>query len=115
MAYTSDITLEQFALVEKYLPKKKTTKPRKWSYYELFNAMLYILVGGSQWRNLPNDLPPWKTVHHYFLTWSKLEIFDEILKKTLKNGDYNKVKINIQLYYSQIPKARKIQIGRLKT
>jgi len=25
---------------------------------------------------LPNDLPNWKTFHHYFLTWSKAEIFD---------------------------------------
>lgn len=56
---------------------------------------------------LPKDLPPWKTVHHYFLTWSKEEIFDEILKKNLKIGDYNKVKMNIQLYYSQTPKVPK--------
>jgi len=74
------------------LPKKKTTRPRKYSYYTLFNSILYVLISGCQWRMLPNDLSNWKTVHHYFLTWSKDEIFDEILKKSLKSGDYNKVK-----------------------
>jgi transposase len=108
MSYPSDLTLEQFSLFEDLLPKKKMTKPRKHSYFELFNAILYVLITGCQWRMLPNDLPNWKTVHHYFLTWSKLETFDEILKKSLKNGDYNKVRINIQLYYSPIHKVQKI-------
>ena len=59
---------------------------------------------------LPNDLPKWKTVHHYFTTWSKLELFDEMLKKTLKSSDYKKVGQNIQAYYSQILKAPKTPI-----
>lgn len=114
MSYPTDLTPEQFKLIEDILPKKKTTRPRKHSYYTLFNAILYVLISGCQWRLLPNDLPNWKTVHHYFLTWSKEEIFDEILKKSLKNGDYNKIERNIQLYYSQTPRAQKIQIGKVK-
>lgn len=63
---------------------------------------------------LPNDLPPWKTVHHYFLTWSEEEVFDEMLKKSLKTSDYNKAKKNIQLYFSPTPKVPKTQMSRLK-
>jgi transposase len=114
MPYQTDLTLEQFKLIEDFLPKKKTTRPRKYSYYQIFNAILYVLISGCQWRMLPNDLPNWKTVHHYFLTWSKLEVFDQMLKKTLKPLDYKKVETNIQLYYSQTPRAVKIQIGRVK-
>jgi len=84
MSYPTDLTPEEFQLIEDLLPQKKVTRPRKYSYYEIFNAILYVLICGCQWRVLPNDLPNWKTVHHYFLTWSKDEIFDEILKKSLK-------------------------------
>jgi transposase len=114
MSYSSDLTSAQFKLIEELFPQKKITRPRKHSYYEIFNAILYLLISGCQWRMLPNDLPNWKTVHHYFLTWSKLEVFDEILKKSLKNGDYNKAKMNIQLYSLQTLKAPKILTGRVE-
>ena len=114
MSYPTDLTQEQFNLIVELLPKKKLTKPRIHSLYDLFNAILYVLVSGCQWRLLPNDLPPWKTVHHYFLTWSEDEVFDEILKKSLKIGDYNKAKTNIQLYSLQTLKVQKTQINQVK-
>ena len=114
MSYPTDLTREQFNLIAGLLPQKKVTKPRKHSLYDLFNAILYVLVSGCQWRLLPNDLPPWKTVHHYFITWSKDEVFDEILKKSLKIGEYNKVKMNIQLYSLQILKVPKTQTSQGK-
>jgi hypothetical protein len=114
MSYPTDLTLEQFALIEPLFPVKKITKPRKHSYFDLFNAILYLLITGCQWRMLPNDLPPWKTVHHYFLTWSEDKVFDEMLKKSLKISDYNKAKKNILLYFSPIPKVLKIQIFKKK-
>lgn len=33
------------------------------------NAILYIVVGGVQWRMLPTDYPNWKSVYHYFRQW----------------------------------------------
>jgi len=44
MRYTSDLTKEQYALIEHMFPKVKTTRPRKWSYHEIMNAILYVLV-----------------------------------------------------------------------
>jgi transposase len=114
MSYPSDLTLEQFALIEHLFPVKKVTKPPTHTRFELFNAILYALVSGCQWRMLPNDLPKWKTVHHYFLTWSEDEVFDEMLKKSLKTSDYNKAKRNIQLYSLQTHKVPKIQTFKQK-
>jgi hypothetical protein len=53
-----------------------------------------------------------KLIHHYFRTWSEDEVFDEILKKSLKTSDYNKVKRNIQLYYSPMHKVPRTQISK---
>lgn len=114
MSYPSDLTLEQFALIEPLFPIKKVTRPPIHSRFDIFNGILYLLITGCQWRMLPNDLPPWKTVHHYFLTWSEEEVFDEMLKKSLKTSDYNKAKKNIQLYFSPTPKVPKTQMSRLK-
>jgi len=35
------------------------------------NAIFYIVRSGCTWRMLPHDLPPWKTVYHYFRLWRK--------------------------------------------
>ena len=114
MSYPSDLTIEQFDIIKDLLPQRKNTKPRKHTLHTLFNSVLYVLITGCQWRMLPNDLPNWKTVHHYFLTWSKEEVFDVILKKTLKNGDYSKAKNNIQLYSLQTLNLPRTQIGQVK-
>ena len=36
---------------------------------EILNAVFYVLKSGCQWRMLPREFPPWKTVFHYFRRW----------------------------------------------
>ncbi|WP_406946694.1 transposase [Lactiplantibacillus plantarum] len=38
---------------------------------DVFNAVLYELRTGAQWRQLPHDFPKWQTVYTYFAMWSK--------------------------------------------
>lgn len=114
MPYQSDITQKEFELIEFMLPQKKLTKPRKHSLLKIFNAILYVLVSGCQWRMIPKDLPNWKTVYNNYNTWSRLEIFDHILKKTLSPLGYKRAKINIQLYYSPTPKVLNAQTNKTK-
>ena len=35
----------------------------------VLNAILYLVVGGIQWRMLPSDYPKWQTVYTYFRKW----------------------------------------------
>jgi putative transposase len=44
-------------------------RPRLHTLREVLDAIFYILRSGCAWRLLPNDFPPWKTIHHYFRTW----------------------------------------------
>ena len=39
------------------------------SLREVFKAMLYVVVTGCQWHNLPNDLPHPKSVYYHFRKW----------------------------------------------
>ena len=36
---------------------------------QVVNAILYVVVGGIQWRMLPKEYPKWQSVYGYFRTW----------------------------------------------
>lgn len=63
--YPSDVTDEEWALVEPHLPAQRRSADRR----EILNAILYVLTTGCQWRALPKDFPPKSTVHDYFVAW----------------------------------------------
>ena len=62
--YPSDVTDDEWALIEPHLPPERNRSRR-----EILNAILYVLTTGCQWRQLPKDLPPKSTVHDYFVEW----------------------------------------------
>lgn len=43
---------------------------------------MYLVKTGCQWRMLPGDFAPWKTVYYYFSVWKNREIF-EVIHETL--------------------------------
>ncbi len=45
---------------------------------QVINAILYITVGGIQWRMLPKEYPKWQSVYSYFRTWRKEGIWRRI-------------------------------------
>jgi transposase len=62
--YESDLTDDEWALVEPLLPPERRVSRR-----DVMNAILYVLTTGCQWRQLPKDFPPKSTVHDYFVDW----------------------------------------------
>jgi putative transposase len=68
--YPTDLSDAQWSLLESHLPiPKRRGRPRVHSPREILNAVFYVLKSGCQWRMLPRELPPWRTVFHYFRTW----------------------------------------------
>ncbi|WP_347276482.1 transposase [Chroococcidiopsis sp [FACHB-1243]] len=45
-----------------YLPKKKQTRPPKWTKRQILDGVFYQLKNGCNWGDLPKDLPPYSTV-----------------------------------------------------
>jgi transposase len=70
--YPSDLTDKEWAVIEPLLPALKDGgRHFKWSRRELLDGILYVLRTGCQWRALPHDLPPWKTVYGTFRAWRR--------------------------------------------
>ena len=67
--YPSDLTDEQWALVERLIPVYPGGRPRKTSMRDVLDAIFYVLRTGCQWRFLPKDFPPKSTVWGYFDEW----------------------------------------------
>src|SRR5215470_10057091 len=67
--YPSDLTDEQWALVEPLIPVYPGGRPRKTSMRDVLDAIFYVLRTGCQWRYLPKDFPPKSTVWGYFDEW----------------------------------------------
>lgn len=59
--YPSDISQEEFARILPILESaRKKTSPRALDLHVVFNAVLYILKTGCQWRALPKDYPDYR-------------------------------------------------------
>lgn len=75
-AYPSDLTDEQWALIEPLVPVRSTRgkgtrggRPPKFPRRRIVDAILYLDRTGCSWRQLPHDFPPWDTVYFYFQRW----------------------------------------------
>ena len=77
-SYPSDITDEQWALIEPHLPVYPGGRPRKTSTRDVLDAVFYVLRTGCQWRYLPTDFPPKSTVWRYFDEWRHNGTLDTI-------------------------------------
>jgi putative transposase len=70
--YPTDLSDVEWQRIQPYLPAPKSGgRPRVHTLREILNAIFYIVRSGCTWRMLPHDLPPWKTVYHYFRLWRK--------------------------------------------
>jgi putative transposase len=71
--YPSDLTDEQWAIVEPLIPPAKQHKrgghPRTVDMREVLNTILYLKRSGCQWDMLPHDLLPKSTAYDYFAQW----------------------------------------------
>jgi putative transposase len=70
--YPTDLNDTEWAVLAPYFSEEQTTgRPREHPWRDILNAIFYITRSGCTWRLLPHDLPPWKTVYHYFRLWRK--------------------------------------------
>ena len=70
--YPSDLTDSQWVIIQELIPPAKSGgRPRSLDMYLVVNAILYVVVGGIQWRMLPREYPKWQSVYSYFRDWKR--------------------------------------------
>lgn len=67
--YLSDLTDEQWEILQPLIPVNHVGRPRKVDMREVINTILYLNRSGCQWDMLPHDLLPKSTVYDYFAQW----------------------------------------------
>lgn len=68
--YPSDLTDSQWNIIQEMIPAAKSGgRPRSLDMRQVINALLYVVVGGVQWRMLPQEYPKWQSVYSYFRRW----------------------------------------------
>ena len=77
--YPSDLTEEQWKLLEPLIPLAKPGgRHRSVNMREILNGILYVSRTGCSWRSLPHDFPPWGTVHWYYRQFRLAGVWSEI-------------------------------------
>lgn len=95
MDYTSNLTNEQWAIIEPMLPNNKGRgRPLKTNMREVIDGINYLLKTGAQWRNLPSNFPKYQTVYYHFNKFKKSglwrDINDKLAEQIRENAGRNK-------------------------
>jgi putative transposase len=70
--YATDLTDAEWNQLQPLVPAPKPGgRPAKHARREILNGIFYIVRSGSAWKLLPHDLPPWRTIYHYFWWWRR--------------------------------------------
>lgn len=90
-AYPSDVSDAEWALVAPYLTLMTEDAPqRDFPLREVFNGLRWMARGGSSWRMMPHDLPPWYVVYQQMQRWLKAGVFEALvhdLRAVLRIGE----------------------------
>jgi putative transposase len=113
--YPSDLTDEQWALIQPLIPVPSTGRPRVVDMREVLNAIFYLNRAGCQWDMLPHDLPAKSTVYDHFAqwrddgTWQKIM---DVLRQNLRTAQGHDPNPSVASIDSQTVKATEIADSR---
>lgn len=80
--YPSDLTDEQWKILDPLIPPPQANcRPRKADMREVVNALIYMARTGCSYRQLPHDLPAYRSVFYYFTKWRKCGVWRKIHDK----------------------------------
>lgn len=76
--YSSDLSWTQYVT---FISSIVGYKPRlrKHDLGDIIDAIAYVMKTGCQWRQLPKDMPPWRTVYNHFRSWGDRGVFRKML------------------------------------
>lgn len=78
------LTDKQWQSIEQYISSnaEKFSKRGRPSLdkREVLNAILWVLVNGAKWKQIPDGFPLYQTCRNYFYDWLKAGIIEKVFK-----------------------------------
>ena len=106
-----EITAEQFARIEKYLPRQRGNVSH--DNLDVINAILYVAENGCKWRALPKRFGTWHTIYTRMNRWAKAGMLDRLFEM-LQEEQLIRIKIEAVSLDSTIVKVHSDGTGALK-
>lgn len=106
-----EINAEQFARIEKYLPRQRGNVSHQ--NLSVINAILYVAENGCKWRALPKRFGTWHTVYTRMNRWAKAGVLDRLFEK-MQEEQLIRIKIEAVSLDSTIVKVHPDGTGALK-
>lgn len=84
----------EWARIAPLLPERerRRTGPRGGRPYAdpraVLEGVLWVLVTGARWKDLPDCYPPHQTCHRRFLAWCRDGLFERLLRELLAEADH---------------------------
>lgn len=106
--YPSDLSDEQWALLEPLLGLDPDEPARTHPMRDVVDGIFYFTRAGCAWRYIPGDLPPWKRIQYYFYKWSKDGTWEDI-------NHVLRTKVRVKAGRNPEPSAGSIDAQSVKT
>ncbi len=100
----SDLSDQQWQVVRKYVPQPARRGRKSICRRRIFNAIMYVVRSGCQWRMLPDCFPKWSTVYGVFRNWKLLGIWERMhhaLRTRLRRAVGKKAQPTVAIIDSQ--------------
>ena len=74
-SYSTTVTDSQWSILRLLVDDGRK---RKYSLRSVLDGIFYLTKTGCQWRMLPKEFPPYRTVYYYFRKWCDESLFFRI-------------------------------------
>ena len=106
-----EISTEQFARIEPYLPRQRGNVSHE--NLNVINAILFVAENGCKWRALPKRFGNWHTIYTRMNRWAKAGVLDRLFTQ-LQREQLIRIKIEAVSLDSTIIKVHPDGTGALK-
>ena len=86
MSYPSDLSDEEWDLIKDHFSTGEYGKSRKHSQRSLLNGVFYLIKTGCQWRFLPKEYPPWKSVYSFYKRAKDKGIWEKMMNSLVEKS-----------------------------
>ena len=83
-----ELSNKEWERIASFLPERKSLqgRPRR-DDRRMLDAILWIMVTGAPWRDLPESYGPWRTVYNRFRLWVKAGVWEKVYESILESAD----------------------------